>query len=690
MGERARSPDFNQDGYSEQEQYSDTYCSDDFENSFASTLSSTTQKTYRTPSIRKKGTKIYSSDSQVHHQAPRRTISKFPPNRRGFRMGCRRIGREPSQKEIDVLTKRVLSARLLKINELQNEVTELQVKLDELLKENKALKRLQHRQEKALNKFEDTENEISQLILRHNNEIKALKERLKKSQEKERATDKKVKDTESELYKTKTSLKQLKRLSEAKHLPEREDLAKKLVLAENKLDDTEKKIKELSKNLELNASSYQRQLHAEKKRAHDVQDENKILQRELQTLYQKLREKEKELDVKNIYSNRILKRTPKKDKDASPRKNASFNHRVKRPHRTKGVQTIEYFKDNLSSLPFVSQDIPRPEEEEFLSLLVTGENRFQKGLESSIFPHGGLKEETKAETPNKEREEKLKKDEELYLLNKRTDNLKEDWAKELKNQTENMLLIKKEEKPIMDTSIFEIENLKNQKSEDEEEDRLKREILLAKLDEIDREIQTSLNLRGSHPKLLSPEKRSQSFRFSEATDRLLFSGRQDGDYTTTFNDDQKKRNIWSPTTDFTFGSYVPSFGKTSGRSSVFSQKGGIVDLSRSTKDSGDLSIKEEKKTNLMEQLFGARANSALSTKNTTSEFLTNSKGDFDHLNVLLNEKGSRGKGQDEDEDFFFSEERNFNPRHRLKHTNNRPAVKAVDSLEEEIEEVLLR
>uniref|UniRef100_A0A7N4PMZ1 Lebercilin domain-containing protein n=1 Tax=Sarcophilus harrisii TaxID=9305 RepID=A0A7N4PMZ1_SARHA len=233
MGERARSPDFNQDGYSEQEQYSDTYCSDDFENSFASTLSTTTQKTYRTPSIRKK--------------APRRTISKFPPNRRGFRMGCRRIGREPSQKEIDVLTKRVLSARLLKINELQNEVTELQVKLDELLKENKALKRLQHRQEKALNKFEDTENEISQLILRHNNEIKALKERLKKSQEKERATDKKVKDTESELYKTKTSLKQLKRLSEAKHLPEREDLAKKLVLAENKLDDTEKKIKVIFK-----------------------------------------------------------------------------------------------------------------------------------------------------------------------------------------------------------------------------------------------------------------------------------------------------------------------------------------------------------------------------------------------------------------------------------------------------------
>lgn len=126
---------------------------------------------------------------------------------------------------------------------MQNEVTELQVKIAELLKENKALKRLQYRQEKALNKFEDTENEISQLIARHNNEITALKDRLRKSQEKERATEKRVKETESELLRTKVSLQKLKTISEAKHLPERDDLAKKLSSAELKLDDTERRIK---------------------------------------------------------------------------------------------------------------------------------------------------------------------------------------------------------------------------------------------------------------------------------------------------------------------------------------------------------------------------------------------------------------------------------------------------------------
>ncbi|XP_036623476.1 LOW QUALITY PROTEIN: lebercilin [Trichosurus vulpecula] len=515
MGERARSTDFNQDGYSEQERYSDTFCSDDFENSFASTLSST-QKAYHTPSVRKKGTKIHNSDSQVHHhQAPRKISSKFPVNRRGFRRGYRSVNREPAQEDIDLLTKRVLSARLLKINELQNEVTELQVKLDELLKENKALKRLQYRQEKALNKFEDTENEISQLIVRHNNEIKVLKERLRKSQEKERATDKKVKDTECELYKTKCSLKKLKKLSESKHLPEREDLAKKLVLAENKLDDTEKKIKELSKNLELNASSYQRQLHAEKKRAHDAQDENKILQRELQRLYQKLREKERELDVKNIYSNRMLKKTPKKDRDASPRKCVSVTHSIKGIYSTKGVQTSEYCKENdVSSPAFVSQDSPRPDEEELLTL----------GQEDP-------KDEDETETPSTEREEKLPKDEEeLCVIKQKAEILQDDWAKEhlKENQTERMVFIQKEEKPTAETTAYQIENENSQRSEEddeeeegeeegggggeeEEEERLKKEMLLAKLNEIDREIQTSLNLRSSHSQLISPEKKSQSF-----------------------------------------------------------------------------------------------------------------------------------------------------------------------------------
>nr|BAG61324.1 unnamed protein product [Homo sapiens] len=240
MGERAGSPGTDQERKAGKHHYS---YSSDFETPQSSGRSSLVSSS--PASVRRKNPKRQTSDGQVHHQAPRKPSPKGLPNRKGVRVGFRSqsLNREPLRKDTDLVTKRILSARLLKINELQNEVSELQVKLAELLKENKSLKRLQYRQEKALNKFEDAENEISQLIFRHNNEITALKERLRKSQEKERATEKRVKDTESELFRTKFSLQKLKEISEARHLPERDDLAKKLVSAELKLDDTERRIK---------------------------------------------------------------------------------------------------------------------------------------------------------------------------------------------------------------------------------------------------------------------------------------------------------------------------------------------------------------------------------------------------------------------------------------------------------------
>lgn len=243
MGERARSAD------SDQESKTGKHHSCYYSSDVGTTPQSSGQSSPVSPSspvnIRGKNPKKQVSDNHVHHQTPRKPSPKGAPNKKGARVGFRSqsLNREPLWKDPDLVTKRVLSARLLKINALQNEVSELQVKLAELLKENKALKRVQYRQEKVLNKFGDAENEISQLIVRHNNEITALKERLRKSQEKERATEKRVKDTESELFRTKFSLQKLKKISEDRHLPERDDLAKKLVSTELKLDDTERRIK---------------------------------------------------------------------------------------------------------------------------------------------------------------------------------------------------------------------------------------------------------------------------------------------------------------------------------------------------------------------------------------------------------------------------------------------------------------
>ncbi|ELW70093.1 Lebercilin [Tupaia chinensis] len=619
MGERAKSPDTDQERKADKPHYS--YYSSDFGTSPQSSGHSSPVSPSST-TVKEKNPKRHISDSQVYHQASRKPSPKGLPNRKGGRVGFRSqsLNREPLRKDTDLVTKRVLSARLLKINELQNEVSELQVKLTELLKENKTLKRLQYRQEKALNKFEDTENEISQLIVRHNNEITALKERLRKSQEKERATEKRVKDTEGELYRTKFSLQKLKKISEARHLPERDDLAKKLVSAELKLDDTERRIKELSKNLELSTNSFQRQLLAERKRAFEAHGENKILQKELQRLYHKLKD-------------------------------------------------------------FESQEQDKHEEAGILNTTV-------------------------------EREGKFIKPQVLHVVKQEEEKLQDVWKREElnKKQTEKTSLLEREERPEFETGRHQMDMYQVQsidRLEEEEEERLKREMLLAKLNEINRELQDPHNQK--HPslplipdletKLHSPKKSPKTYMFSESSERL-FNGHylQDFGFLTPKREGQNPGNARSPTSpnEFAFGSYVPSFAKTSGKSNLFYQKSDLLDFQRNSveklsKDSVDVITRKEKKANLMEQLFGASGGNTISSRSNDPNSLTAGKGDFDPLDFLSGDRSSRDREHDEDEDFFLSEGRSLNPnRHRLKHVNNKPAVKAVDSVEEEIEEVVLR
>ncbi|XP_039388271.1 lebercilin isoform X2 [Mauremys reevesii] len=645
MGERTRSLDSDHDRTSDGDKNSNSYYSDEDNASHASDRSLTLSS--QSTSHGKKDHKTETLSSLVHYQTTKKPVSKYAPAKRGRRWGFRSqsLSRDSPAKDIDLVTKRVLSARLLKINELRNELTELHIKLDELQKENRALKRLQYRQEKALNKFEDTENEISQLLARHNNEIRILRERLRKSQERERTTERRLKDSEDELYRTKNSLQKLKKLSEDKHLAERDELAKKLASAENRLDESEKRIKDLEKSLELNNSSFQRQLQSEKKKVHEAQEENKALQEELQQLNQKLKEKERELDAKNIYANRMLKPSPKKETDVTQRK-----------------------KD-------------QKEEETLLRL----EQETQKK---------GWKEQAEhlSQERNREREEKMKHDQELQALEEKAQKLCDEWEKEEfdRRKKENNFLLAKEEEARIESEIYKTEN-ETYNTEKLEEDRQKKELLLAKMYKIDRETQSTISMKlasqahltDTASKSDSLEKKEKTYQFLETTEKL-FNGLPvyDSHDVITKAGGQKRQNVRTTdsSNDLTFGSYVPSFGKGSGRPSWLNQKS--VVLEENTKENTDFNTK--KKSNLMEQLFGTSANTIAPPKSSDSSPL---EADYDSGSALPPGKSNKVIVKD---DFFFSEGRNFNPdRHHLQHTTSRPAVKAVDSFEDEIEEVIL-
>jgi chromosome segregation ATPase len=144
---------------------------------------------------------------------------------------------------VDNITKRVLSARRLKINEIQNQNQELLLQLKDLKDENKLLKKTQHRADKALQKFEDRESDLPQLIQRQNNEVRSLKDQIRKWREKYEKTDRYLRDAEDELEKAKSKLKKLKTLADEKDLPERSELNKKLHNAELDMEAKDVKVK---------------------------------------------------------------------------------------------------------------------------------------------------------------------------------------------------------------------------------------------------------------------------------------------------------------------------------------------------------------------------------------------------------------------------------------------------------------
>ncbi|XP_053795453.1 lebercilin isoform X2 [Vidua chalybeata] len=654
MGERVRSPDSEQERKSDEDKNSDSYYSDEGNASRSSSQS----PVLSSPSTNqeKRHHKTQTSNSLLHYQATKKLDSKYAPSKRG--------------------------TRLLKINELRNELTELHIKLDELQKENRALKRLQHRQEKALNKFEDTENEISQLLARHNNEIRILRERLRKSQEKERATERRLKDTEDELYRKKTVLQKLKKLSADKHLAERDDLAKKLALAESKLEDREKRIKDLERNIELSSSSFQRELHSKKKKLYEAQEENRILQEELNQLNQKLKEKERELEAKNIYANRILKSSPRKDTDIVQRKRANNQNIKKGPQLTKSVQTSGCFSP--------AELLPESE-------LVCGDTTNKKeGILPKIEKETqdkGWKEQTELlrQEQDREREEKLKHFQEIQSLEERVPKLPDEWQRKEYDKKESNFLLDKEDKIKMETEIHKPEV--ERESTETVEERRKREFLLAKMQEIDREIQNTSNTKPASQALLinsarkpdSLEKKEKRNPFFEIPGKVtngfpVKDSQDDG----TRAQGQKQRNVRTVdlSSELAFGSYVPSFGKGSGRPSWLTQKSDK--LEENVKENADFDSKKEKKSNLMEQLFGSSASTVLLSKNSNTPPLGI---DWDSSNKPFVDKNSKVKVKEDNG--LFGEGRSLN-RHRLQYTTNKPGFNTLGSLEDEVEEVVLQ
>lgn len=230
-----------------------------------------------------------------------------------------------------------------------------------------------------------------------------------------------------------------------------------------------------------------------------------------------------------------------------------------------------------------------------------------------------------------------------------------------------------------------------------EEDRFRKELLLAKMFEIDRANQdpfysdstiplSTISFEDTASKTDMTDAKHKTYKFSEPTEKLFnglpVHGGRERDVSS-----RKSEIPGDGTGDITFGSYAPSFGK--GRSPVNSQKKNVS--AEPIISTSKLEIKKENKSNLMEQLFGGSSTTvfpSVTKGNDQTGFSSSSNKvtDNDTSNTLTWEQNGKLKGKG---DLPSSSKTVSSSRHRTQHPPSRPIVKAIDSLEDDIEEVAL-
>ncbi|XP_071509172.1 uncharacterized protein [Diadema antillarum] len=235
-------------------------------------------------------------------------LKKAPPKKKGGRGGRSQsvstVQQSPRSTEV---TRRMLSAKGHTINRLRSDFDELQRKYDDAVRELKLVKQLQRRQEVALSKFEDSEEQLPQLLRNHAAEVDSLRERLRRAQDKERERDRRLKERNEEINRLTDEVKKLRRISEDKHLLDRDKLQRKVDRLTDSVDEKDKKIQELERYVDHMKKNHRHE--TDQTRHQDKELRRRVIQldEENQSLKYQLREKEKELDIRNIYSNRIMK-----------------------------------------------------------------------------------------------------------------------------------------------------------------------------------------------------------------------------------------------------------------------------------------------------------------------------------------------------------------------------------------------
>ncbi|XP_033635992.1 myb-like protein X isoform X2 [Asterias rubens] len=357
---------------------------------FNSSTSHDSRSTFRSHG----GSSNYGAKNNRNKKAFQKTPIKKPAAANNTKRSNSIASSQASPRNTEV-QKRMLSAKGHTISRLRNEFNQLQQEHDETMRENKLLKQLQRRQERALSKYDAEESELPQMLKKHSAELDSMRRRIRKYQERDKDRDRRIKDKDEQLNQTQDELKHIKGVAEDKGLLERHELQRRVERMEEKVEKRDKTVRDLERYVANIKKNQRHELHERQTKEQELMGQIERLEMENERYQLQLREKEKELEVRNIYSNRLIKPPTKLKQGVSP---TNFKPLMV----SKATSTAEQPK------------VPRPPPEKQQRALSAEEAKRREEKASRVKSPKDAGKEVKTEDEKKEHGTDLKqKDEEL-------------------------------------------------------------------------------------------------------------------------------------------------------------------------------------------------------------------------------------------------------------------------------------
>ncbi|KAJ8731710.1 hypothetical protein PYW08_014440 [Mythimna loreyi] len=161
------------------------------------------------------------------------------------------------------VTQRVLSAKTHKVKQLQNQLADAHYHLQELSNENRVLRAVQKKQEIALQRYENSNAELPQVLNSHSEEMRIQQSRYKQLKNQLKETQLKLKERDMQLQQLKDEHHHLLELSKDRNLLEREKLQAQVTELTTKVAQQNDTITMLQRRIALEAKNFKHQLQME-------------------------------------------------------------------------------------------------------------------------------------------------------------------------------------------------------------------------------------------------------------------------------------------------------------------------------------------------------------------------------------------------------------------------------------------